>query len=89
MNVTESTDPSKWPDVHLTFTVCLSGLQEAPPGTISRFDDRTGQWVANLNTCLTPIKPPDTDLGCVHSISFEDGMWTLVVWASKNGHLAK
>jgi uncharacterized repeat protein (TIGR01451 family) len=86
-NVTESTDPKLWPKVHLTFTLCLSGLLEEPVGTISRFDDKTGQWVANLLSCSG--FRGDTDVGCVKSKSFKNGTWVLEIWTTKNGHLAK
>jgi uncharacterized repeat protein (TIGR01451 family) len=86
-NTTEPTDAKKWPKVHLTFTLCLTGLFQAPSGTISRFNDKTGQWVENLADC-SGFKG-DTDLGCVKDISFRNGTWIAIVWATKNGHLAK
>lgn len=86
-NSTESTDPKQWPKVHLTFTVCLTGLSEAPLGTVSRFNDKTGQWVDNLESC-SGFKG-DTDLGCSKSISFKDGTWIQIIWTTRNGHLAK
>lgn len=86
-NVTEATDPKLWPKVHLTFTVCLTGLFQEPSGTISRFNDKTGQWVANLPSC-SGFKG-DTDLGCTKSISFKGGTWIWIGWTTRNGHLAK
>jgi uncharacterized repeat protein (TIGR01451 family) len=86
-NVTEGTDPKLWPKVHLTFTVCLTGLFQEPSGTISRFNDKTGQWVANLPSC-SGFKG-DTDLGCTKSISFRNGTWIWIGWTTRNGHLAK
>jgi uncharacterized repeat protein (TIGR01451 family) len=85
-NSTEGTDPNLWPEVHLTFTLCMSGVLQ-PAGTISRFNDKTGQWVENLEGCAGFTG--DTDLGCIKSASYQDGTWVLVVWTTKNGHLAK
>jgi len=83
---TPPTDPDQFPEVHLTVVLSVEAKVASKRFPVYRFDDESRMWRGPLPPCGAG-GPIDPDVGCVQTVSYENGVATAVIWTSHNGHI--